>query len=137
MSAPDPPEVRMPDQADRLSALCRALELGELQEIAAEDGFEPLLERIVSTLTSGAVVAEADLDALDAKLIAYGVPGGLLPPTWRRYQPNPAAAGAPAPAIEVWVCPTGRCARWTPRTDETPPRCAIAGEPLAGRRLAP
>ncbi|TYB45526.1 hypothetical protein [Actinomadura chibensis] len=127
----------MPDDADRLSALCRALELGELQEIAAEDGFEPLLDRIVAALADGAEAPAADLDALDARLVAYGVPGGLLPPTWRQYRPNPAATGAPAPAAELWACPTGRCARWTPRADGPPPTCAVSGEPLAERRLAP
>jgi hypothetical protein len=130
----------MPELSLRLAVLCREMESGDLQAVAAEMGAEPLLDRIIAALAGGAGPATLGpaLDELDAALIAYGVPGGLVPPTWRNYMPSPAAAGAPYPAIEVWACPAARCERWQhvdPAAAETP-ACAVDGTPLAKRQLS-
>lgn len=131
----------MPDLDQRLAALCRELERGDLHAIATEISAMPLLDRILAALAGGAgdrasAALASDLDELDARLIDYGILGGLLPPDWRLYEQNPAAA-QPAPAVEVWGCPGGRCTRWLPADDLTgqPPQCPAQGEPMTKRQL--
>lgn len=124
----------MSDLAERTAVLCREMESGDLQAIVAEVGAEPVLRRILDALASGAdtTTLAADLDALDAHLIDYGIAGGLLPPTQRRYQPSPTAAGSQHPVVEVWTCPAARCNRWQPIDPSTmdEPACAVGGEPM-------
>ncbi len=125
----------MTELAQRTAALCRELDRGDLQAIVDELGADPLLRRILDALAPDGDPATltADLDALDAHLVDYGIAGGLLPPTQRQYQPSPAAAGDEHPVVEVWACPAGRCDRWQPVDPSTvdEPRCAVRGVPLA------
>jgi hypothetical protein len=88
----------MPEAAQRLAALCREIAGGDLRAIAAEIDAEPLLDRIIAALAGGADAAtlRPALDQLDAGLVVYGVPGGLVPPAWRNYA-QPRGGGRPLP----------------------------------------
>ncbi len=132
----------MPDLAQRIAAVCREMERGDLQAIVAEIGAELVLQRVLLALTAAAapdaIALGDDLDALDAQLIAYGIPGGLVAPTRRTYQPSPSAAGEPHPAIAVWTCPVRRCNRWLPQDPvaENGPVCTVRGTPMVEKRLS-
>lgn len=129
----------MPDLAERIAAVCRELERGDLPGIAAAIGAEDVLARVLAALAPGGdtTALADDLDTLDAKLIAYGIPGGLVPPTHRAYQPNPAVGGGPHPAFTVWACPTGQCDRWQPAVPAgAVPTCAAKGIPFARKQIS-
>nr|CEL23033.1 hypothetical protein [Kibdelosporangium sp. MJ126-NF4] len=133
------PDLTESDVPERVAAVCLELERGDLQAIVAEIGAEDVLRRVMAALAPGADTSTLtdDLDALDARLIAYGIPGGLLPPTQRTYQPNPAARGGPYPAFTVWVCPTGHCNRWQPADlpGGAVPSCAAQGIPFIRKQI--
>ncbi|GAA4081230.1 hypothetical protein HNR30_001840 [Nonomuraea soli] len=127
----------MSQLARRIAAVCREMERDDLREIVAERDAGALLDRILAALAPGGdtTTLERDLDDLDAHLVAYGIPGGLVPPRWRAYRPSPVAADGPRPKITVWACPTASCARWLPVAGAVP-RCSVRDVPLVEKEIS-
>src|SRR2546423_7097 len=130
----------MTDPDPRVAAVCRELERGDLRTVAAALDAERLLDRILTGLAGDADPAgvAADLDEFDARLIEFGIAGGLVAPTQRVYRPSPPTADDPHPAFDLWTCPTDRCSRWQPVEPGAAeaPGCALQGVPMARKGIS-
>ncbi|TVL90263.1 hypothetical protein CD790_22370 [Streptomyces sp. SAJ15] len=133
----DGPEREAGVVAERLAAVCA--HLGEIRRDLQEGpgGDDAPVDRLLAAARGGGDIA-GPLAALHAVLQAGGDPQGL---------DGYAGAGAATrgvrpvgisdrPAESVYLCPTGRCARyWWPQATAPVPRCAITSAVLRWERL--
>lgn len=127
----------MEDLNQRLEQLCKKLGHGEVQEIAAELGVTPPLERVLSAVRVGGSWDEAsvaaDLDELDAAFSRWGLDGGLTG-QFRSFRVLPGTGTHPV--VDVWMCPAGRCSRVVAAARDDPaPVCAVTQASFTLRRL--
>jgi hypothetical protein len=121
----------------RLELLCEKLGSGEVQQIAAELGVTPPLERVLGAVRDDRSWVEAavsaDLDELDAAFKRWGLDGGLTG-RFRSFRDLPGTGGHPV--VDVWMCPAGRCSRVVPAARDDPaPVCAVTQASCTLRRL--
>lgn len=90
-------------------------------------GEPPLLQRLLAAIREGSDLT-GPLDALHEAVLASGDALGIYGST-RGVQPVGIEATATTEA--VYLCPAGRCSRYTwPQSTDDQPRCQVTGKPL-------